>query len=231
MVRVTRATIPAIVTVGLLLSGTAATSQPAGRARDIKSQVLEVLFRDEGLTNDPFVRKWILRYGDTESQLTVVHYSPYDASGRLKKPPAAEIIKQSLAGMGKGKLDAMIDDARRRARGADEKDTPQWYARIAQEIAAKIRVDVRRVPLDIPALDRALDESSLLGIRLSPTIKEEVVCVDDCPPEYEYEYSCDTGRESVRYFLTGPAKGRDVVPQDALVRWMLKFWDAASRLM
>ncbi len=83
-----------------------------------------------------------------------------------------------------------------------------------QEIAAKVRVNVTRSPMEREALEPYL--ADLDKIRISP-ILESRVCVDYCP---EYEYWYDTWQESIHYVIAGDSMSS---AQDQLVRWMIKF--------
>jgi hypothetical protein len=83
-----------------------------------------------------------------------------------------------------------------------------------REIAATLKVNVTRSPVEYDALVRAL--KSLKSVRISPILRS-VVAVDECS---QYEYWYDAGQESVHYTLTCPFKNDS---EDQLVKWMIGF--------
>jgi len=91
-----------------------------------------------------------------------------------------------------------------------------------QEIAAKLKVEVKRSPISYEALKRFLDE--LGAIRISP-MSVGRIAVDEYS-EYEFWYT--GGQESVHYKLVGPFKDD---PQDKLVQWMIRFRTSVPELM
>jgi hypothetical protein len=84
-----------------------------------------------------------------------------------------------------------------------------------QEIAAKLKVNVTRSPIDYDTvLGPAIDELS--SIRISPALATRVG-LDEFS---EYEFWYDRWQESVHYTIVGPFQGS---PQDQLMTWMLRF--------
>lgn len=163
-----------------------------------KARVLDILFP---LDVEPkaSLEMMILRFGDSDTQLVVVVYPDKDKYWIRRY----DVISYTLRGMKEGQLSEMISKM-----GAENPSIT------AEEIAAKIKVDVARSPIDSDLLKRAFDE--LKGVRISPLLGNRVA-VDEYS-EYQYWYS--GGQESVHYTITGPFKGD---PQDKLVQWMIKF--------
>ena len=89
------------------------------------------------------------------------------------------------------------------------------------QIAAKLKVNISRSPVDGEALDRALKK--LKAVRISP-ILDDGEAVDFS----EYEFWYDNWQESVHYVLTSPPKH---APEDKLVRWMIEFRATAAELV
>jgi hypothetical protein len=173
-------------------------AQSGGVPEDMKDRVLDLLFRSDDVTS-PFLTKMTLRYGDSDSQLVVLTYPvyPIHPGGR------AELISYTITGMGGDNLLQFIS-----------KMTAQNPTITDQETAAKLKTVVKRSPINYAILERLLDE--LKAIRISPMFATRVA-VDEYS---EYQFSYDTGQESVHYVITSPF-GND--PQDRLGRWMLKF--------
>jgi hypothetical protein len=169
-----------------------ATAQPGGRYLDMKARVLDILFPLD-VAPKPYFLKMILRFGDSDTQLVVVVYP----GGK------SEVIHYSLTGMSSGELSQLI--SKMVAENPNVKE---------QEIAAKLKVDVSRSPIEHQALNRALDE--LKAVRISPVLANRVA-VDESS---EYEFWYDTWQESVHYTITSPFHHD---PQDQLGRWMVKF--------
>jgi hypothetical protein len=175
-----------------------ATAQTGDRHLDTEGQVLDVLFSSD-VTPRPYFLKMILRFGDSDTQLAVVVY-PDSEKYWIRR---YEVTSYKLAGMSREELSQLISKM-----GQENHDVK------AEEIAAKVRVDVTRSPIDKKALDRALEE--LKGIRISPILNSRVA-LDECRG---YEFWYDIGQESVHYTLVCPF-GHD--PEDRLVKWMIKF--------
>ena len=198
----------AIVSVlfSCMLSATTATAQTGDRYMDMRARVLDLVFPLD-FASEPYLQKLILRFGDSDTQLVVLVYPVYPVhpGGR------SEIIRYSLAGMGDGDLSQLI--SKMVAENPDLKP---------QEIAAKLKVNITRSPIEYRALDHALKD--LKAIRISPILKTRIA-VDEYS---EYEYWYDDGQESVHYTITGPSKD---APQDRLVQWMIKFRAALPDLV
>jgi hypothetical protein len=174
-----------------ILLALTASAQPGDRHLDLKARVLDEVFSSK--VSQPYFRKMVLRFGDSDTQIVVVTYP----GGK------SELIRYSLSGMSGGKLSPLI--AKMVAQNPDVK---------AKDIAAKLQVDVKRSVIEQGALTRAIDE--LKTICISPVLASRVA-VDDSS---EYEFWYDTWQESVHYTITGPFHDD---PQDTLGRWMLKF--------
>ena len=91
-----------------------------------------------------------------------------------------------------------------------------------QEIAAKLKVEVKHSPISYEALKRSLDE--LKAMRIPPILASRVA-VDEYS---EYQFWYNTGQESVHYVITSPF-GND--PQDQLGKWMTRFRDNVPNLL
>lgn len=181
-----------LITLSFILFVAKANAQPGDRHLDMKAQVLELAF-PLNISAKPFLSKIVLRFGDSDTQITVVIYP----GGK------SELIRYSLAGMTSGELSQLI--SKMVVENPDVK---------AQEIAAKLKVDVSRTVLEQGALDRALDE--LKAIQISPVLASRVA-VDEFS---EYEFWYDTWQESVHYIVTSPFQGS---AQDRLGKWMVEF--------
>jgi hypothetical protein len=181
-----------------ILSAAPVIAQPGDRYLDTNARVLDLLFPLD-IKLDPYFMKLTLRYSDSDSQLVVVVYPVYPVhpGGR------SEIIRYSLASVGGGGLSQLIS-----------KMVAQNPSATDREIAAKLKVNIARSPIEYNALNRALN--NLKAIRISPLLKTRVA-VDEYS---EYEYWYDDWRESVHYSITGPFKGD---PQDQLVQWLIRF--------
>ena len=179
--------------VPFLLVLSAVGQSGGGVPADMKDRVLDLLFRSDTVTS-PFLSKTTLRYGDSDSQLVVLTYPVYP----VHPGGQAEIISYTITGMGSDNLAQFI--SRMAAQNPNFTD---------QEIAAKLKVEVKRSPISYEALKRFLDE--LGAIRISP-MSVGRIAVDEYS-EYEFWYT--GGQESVHYKLVGPFKDD---PQDKLVQ-------------
>jgi hypothetical protein len=177
-----------------------------GVPADMKDRVLDLLFRSDTVTS-PFLSKTTLRYGDSDSQLVVLTYPVYP----VHPGGPAEIISYTITGMGSDNLSQFIS-----------KMAAQNPSVTDQEIAAKLKVEVKRSPISYEALKRSLDE--LKATRISPMLASRVA-VDEYS---EYQFWYNTGQESVHYVITSPF-GND--PQDQLGKWMTKFRDNVPDLL
>jgi hypothetical protein len=180
----------------LVLSAVGQTGR--GAPTDIKDRIFDRLFQlDTALS--PFLSKMTLRYGDSDTQLVVLTYPvfPVQPGGQ------AELISYTITGMGSGNLSQFIS-----------KMAAQNPSVTDQEIAAKLKVEVKHSPISYEALKRFLDE--LGSIRISPMLVGRVA-VDEYS---DYEFWYNGGQESVCYKVVGPFKGD---PQDKLVQWMIRF--------
>ena len=114
-----------------------ATAQPGDRYLVMKAQVLAALFTLD-VEPKPYFLKMVLRFGDSDTQLTVVVYP-----GRK-----SEVLRFRLADSNRGDLERLVSRA--------VTDNPQVKP---QEIAAGLKVDVARSPVDYDAgLRPAIDE-------------------------------------------------------------------------
>jgi hypothetical protein len=182
-----------------------AVGQSWGVPADMKDRVLDLLFRSD--VSAPFFSEMTLRYGDSDSQLVVVTYPVYP----VHPGGQAEIISYTITGMGSDNLAQFI--SKMAAQNPNVTD---------QEIAAKLKGEVKRSPISYEALKRSLDE--LGAIRISPMLASRVA-VDEYS-EYQFWYS--NGQESVHYKVVGPFKDD---PQDKLVQWMIRFRSGVPELM
>jgi len=165
----------------------------------MKARVLDILFPLD-VRPTPYFSKMVLRFSDSDTQLVVVTYP----GGK------SELIRYSLA-VNSGELSQLI--AKMVAENPNVK---------AEEIAAKVKTNVSRSPIEPAALRHALDE--LKAIRISPVLASRVA-VDEYS---EYEFWYDNWQESVHYAITSPF-GND--PQDQLGKWMTKFRDNVPNLL
>jgi len=177
-----------------------------GVPADMKDRILDLLFRSDGVTS-PFLSKMTLRYGDSDSQLVVLTYPVYP----VHPGGQAEVISYTITGMGSDSLTQVIS-----------KMTAQNPNVTDQEIAAKLKVEVKRSPVRYEALSRFLDD--LKTIRISPVLASRVA-VDEYS---EYEFWYNNGQESVHYKVVGPFKDD---PQDKLVQWMIRFRTGVPELV
>lgn len=183
-----------------ILFASTASAQPGDRNLDLKARVLDILFPlDLGPT--PYFSKMVLRFSDSGTQLVVVVYP----GGK------GELIRYSLAGVKSGGLSQLIS-----------RMVAEYPEITDREIAAKLKVDVSRSPVDHQALNRALDE--LKSIRISPVLESRVAV--DAYSEYEFWY--DTWQESVHYTITSPVGN---AAQDKLAQWMTKFRENVPTLL
>lgn len=183
-----------------ILFAAMASAEPGDRHLDMKSRVLDILFPLD-VAPTPYFSKMVLRFSDSDTQLVVVVYP----GGK------GELIRYTLAGVKSGELSQLISKM--------VAENPKVTDR---EIAAKLKVDVDRSPVEHEALNRALDE--LKAIRISPVL-ESRVAVDEYS---EYEFWYDTWQESVHYTITSPAGN---AAQDKLSQWMTKFRASVPNLV
>ena len=203
MVYGTRLTSALVVPFLLLLNG---FGQSRGAPADMKDRVLALLFRSEVVTS-PYLSKITLRYGDSDSQLVVLTHPVYP----VHPGGQAELISYTITGLGSDNLSQFI--SKMAAQDPNVTD---------QEIAAKLKVVVKRSPIGYETLRRFLGE--LKAIRISPMLASRVA-VDEYS---EFEFWYDNGQESVHYKVVGPFKDD---PQDKLVQWMLRFRAAVPELI
>jgi hypothetical protein len=173
-----------------LLGGTA-LAQPGNRYLIMTARVLDLVFPLD-VEPKPYALRLVLRFGDSDSQIVAVVYP----GGK------SEIIQYTLGGMGGGGLWRLIE--RMMAENPNVTD---------REIAAKLKAEVTRSPIDYADLAPSLRR--LEAIRMSPVLGSRVAL-----GAYEYEYRCDTWQESVRYTVASPF-GK--TPEDKLARWMEEF--------
>ncbi len=186
--------------MALMLCTLATVAQPGDRYLDIKAQVLDILFPlDVGPR--PYLLKLVLRYGDSDTQYVVVLYPGQDA----------EMVSYSLAGISSGEFANLISSMTAK----DPKLKPE-------DIAAKLRVEVKRTRLDFKALSATVKD--LEAIRVSP-LPARNIAVDDYS---SYEYWCDSWQEYVHYTITGGSKDSS---QKQLLEWMIKFRSKVPHLM
>jgi hypothetical protein len=159
---------------------------------DMRGRVLEVLFPRD-LVSSGYLRKLVLRFSDSATQLVVVTYTG----------GTAELIEYRVTGFDGTSLAALV--AKRLAENPNVAPV---------EIAASLQVDVRRTPINYDALSRSLDE--LKNVRFSPLIQQRIA-VDDYA---DHEFWYDTWQEAVYFSVVGPFER---APQDGLVRWMRRF--------
>jgi hypothetical protein len=177
-----------------------------GVPADMKDRVLDLLFRSDAVSS-PFLSKMTLRYGDSDSQLVVLTYPVYP----VHPGGQAELVSYTIAGMGSDNLSQFVS-----------KMAAQNPSVTDQEIAAKLKVEVKRSPISHEVLKRFLDE--LVAIRISP-MSVGRIAVDEYS---EYEFWYNGGQESVYYKVVGPFKDD---PQDKLVQWMIRFRTGVPELM
>ena len=172
-------------------SGIAAV-QP-GRRHLTKGQVLDAVF-PMAAGPDTYFSKMILRFGDSETQLMVV----------VIPGEKCVVTYYRLLGFSGDDLNNLIS-----------KMVTEHPEVSAQEIAAKLNVDVARTTIDYDAtLAPAI--RPLKSIRISPVLAGRVSV--DAFSEYEFYYA--TGQESVHYVIVSPFQRE---PQDELGKWMLTF--------
>ena len=173
------------------LSAAVAIAQPGDRCMSTEARVLDLVFPlDVG--PKPYFTRLAMRYGDSDTQIVVAVFPG----------GSAEMVRYSLAGMGRSEFSQLV--SRMVAKNPDVKD---------QEIAAKVKVQVTRSPVEFKALDHALGE--LKAMRISPFLATRVASDEST----EYEYWFDTWQESVHYVITGPFDGST---QDQLVQWLIR---------
>jgi hypothetical protein len=192
--------------VPFLLVLSAVAQSGGGVPVDMKGRILDRLFRLD-TASSPFLSKMVLRYGDSDSQLVVLTYPVYP----VHPGGQAEMISYTITGMGSDNLSQFI--SKMAAQNPNVTD---------QEIAANLKVEVKRSPISYGALKRLLDE--LEAIRISP-MSVGRVAVDEYS---EYEFWYNGGQESVYYKVVGPFKDD---PQDKLVQWMIRFRSSVPELM
>jgi hypothetical protein len=183
-----------------ILFAAAASAQPGNRHLAMEARVLDVVF-PINLGSEPYHMKMVLRFGDSITQITVVIYPGGEG----------ELIRHTARGIGQRELSQLISQM-----VAERSDVTE------QEIAAKLKVDISRSPIELRALKGALDE--LKSIRVSPVLTSRVA-LGQCS---EYEFWYDTWQEAVRYTILGPFKDGN---QDRLVAWMIKFRSNLPRLL
>ena len=186
------------VVVAILLVGSAA-AQPGGRHFDVGSQVLDLMFPLK-VEPEPYFSKMVLRFGDTLTQFTVVVYPG----------SKAEVIRYRVTGSDINELHSVFSRA-----VLDKTIT-------AKEIAAKLSVDVSRVPVSYDAVLRSPMER-LEKTRVSPVLGSRAALHGYSHFEFWY----DLWQESVHYSVVGPFDGE---PQDELTKWMLSFRDRLETL-
>lgn len=194
-----------IVLFSILASATA-MAQSESRYRDTYARVLDLLFPLD-VAPDSYQTELALRFGDSDTQFVLLIYPVYPVhpGGR------AEVVRYSLASKNDGELSQLI--SKMTSENPNVKD---------QEIAAKVKVNISRSPIDYEALNRSLKE--LRSIRISPLLSSRIAV--DAYSDYEYWY--DSGQESVHYTITGPFKSD---PQDKLVQWMIRFRENLPNLL
>ncbi len=180
---------------------TESAAQPGDRHLNLEARVLNLLFPLDVSRTKPYVMKLVLRYGDSDTQLIVLAYP----GGK------SEMVRFDLADMNRRGLSQVVSEAVAENPGVTDR-----------EIAARLKVNVTRSPIDDDALFRALKD--LETVRISPVLASRVPV--DQYSEYEYWY--DTWQECVRYTIAGPFKDSD---QDKLVQWMVKFRTNATSLV
>jgi hypothetical protein len=191
--------------VPFLLVLSAVAQSGGGVPTDIKGRIFDRLFRLDA--SSPFLSKITLRYGDSDTQLVVLTYPVYP----VHPGGQAELISYTITGMGSDNLSQFIS-----------KMAAQNPSVTDQEIAAKLKVVIKRSPIGYEGLRRLLDE--LEGIRISP-MSVGRIAVDEYS---EYEFWYNGGQESVYYKVVGPFKDD---PQDKLVQWMIRFRTGVPELV
>lgn len=167
-------------------------AQATNRYWDIKTRVLNLVFPLDDVPA-PYLWKITLRFSDPESQIVAVVH----AGGK------SEVVRYTLADMNDKELSQLIVQA-----------LAENSSATAEEIAAKVRVDIERQPVRPEAFSGVLKELS--RIRISPV--RGGICLGQCP---RFDYRYDSGLNSVHYALIG---GDDRgSPQYQLVQWMTKF--------
>ncbi len=197
---------------------TAAIAQHGQDQRTTKDRILDILFQNSTLepcnyqltdcsSIPPIYEKLTMRFGDTDTQLVVLKYAHYPVN------PGGDdvLVSFSLDGISASELSQLI-----------EKMVAQNSHVTDSEIAAKLKVNVARSPIDEYALDLLLKD--LASIRISPILRTRVA-LDDYS---EYEYWFDAGQESVHYVIDGQFKDD---PQDQLAQWMIKFRASVPTLL
>jgi hypothetical protein len=180
------------VVLVLLYCDSFVTAQRGRGYLETKGRVLDLVFPTDG-DREPYYRKLVLRFEDSDSQITVlIHYGG-----------GAEVIRYSLKGLDDSKFSRLIMDM------VDETSPIT-----EQELAAKLKIDTIRSRVDEKAVKGALKE--LQALRISPVLATRR-CVDGCS---RYEFWDDTGQESVHYILCGRL---NKYPADKLVQWMVNF--------
>lgn len=169
-----------------------ANAQATNRYWDVKTRVLNLIFPLDDVPL-PYLWKITLRFSDPESQIVAVVH----AGGK------SEVVRYTLADMSDKGFSQLI----LQALAENSKAT-------AEEIAAKLKVDVDRRSVRPEAFSRALRE--LNRIRISP--QPDGICLGQCRL---FDYWDDSGLDSVHYAIVGgDVRGS---PQYQLVQWMIKF--------
>lgn len=193
-----RTRLASVLLASFLIASSTVAQSSGNVPEDMKSRIYDILFRSDADTSF-FFTKMTLRFDDSDSQLVVLVYPAYP----VHTGGQAEVISYTITGMGNDNLSQFISKAVARNSNVT-----------AEEIAAKLRVQVKRSPVRYEVLSRSLDD--LRSIQISPLLVSRVA-VD----EYSrYEFWYNTGQESVHYKLVGLFKNE---PQDKLVRWMIRF--------
>ncbi len=169
-----------------------ATAQTTNDYWDMKTRVLNLVFPLDDVP-PPYLWKITLRFNNPESQIVAVVH----AGGK------SEVVRYTLADMNDRELSQLIVQA-----------LAENSSATAEEIAAKVRVDVDRRTVRPEVFSRVLKELS--RIRISP--QTGGTCLGQCP---QFDYWYDSGLNSAHYVIRG---GDDRgSPQYQLVQWMIRF--------
>ena len=191
-----------LVAVWVIRLDSVAAAQPGSRHFDFVPQVLDALFPLEA-SEQPYLSKLVLRFGDTNTQLTVVMKAGDAVGSRCE---ATRLTVTDLSGNSLNALQRTI------------RDNPGLNPK---EIAAMLKIQASRSAINcetdlLPAL------KELTAIRISPALAHGV-SVDDF---FEYEFRYDTWQTSVHYTIVSPF-GKD--PEGKLGKWMLKVRSSSER--
>lgn len=163
---------------------TRTAAQGTNRYRDVEARVLDIALSQDATTSS-YLQRMVLRFGDSDTQLVAIVY-PDKEKYWIRR---GEIIRYTLAHAENGTLSQLIE--KMVAQNPDVKD---------EEIAAQIKVNVKRWPIEPKVLYGALKK--LKDIRISPLLTDRI-CVDECP-EFGYWY---TGISMSRNQCTTPSSG------------------------